>query len=254
MREHHDLDQMPAEFFDRVNAVYLGMVTFADWILGRLLRALDETGLTENTALFFFSDHGDYGGDYGLVHKHSTGFEDAMVRVPLLARVPGTAAKNTVPELVELFDVMSTVLELAHIEPAHPHWARSLVPQLRGAPGDPERTVYAEGGTDPSRRGQPYLRGPESIYHKAAEAHREHPEITSPTAMLRNARHKLIYRRNDQCELYDMQDDPRELRNLYDNPDQAAVRTALERQLLHWYMDTSGVSSWEEDPRVTPTR
>jgi len=144
------------------------------------------------------------------------------------------------------------VLELAGIEPVHPHWARSLVPQLRGAPGDPERTVYAEGGLDPARRGMPYVRGPESIYHKAAEARREHPGISTPTTMLRNARHKLIYRRDDQCELYDVQDDPRELHNLYDDPVHAAVRDALERQLLHWYMDTSNVASWEEDPRVTP--
>jgi choline-sulfatase len=158
-----------------------------------------------------------------------------------------------VAELVELFDVMSTVLELADIAPTHPHWARSLVPQLRGAPGDPERTVYAEGGSDPARRGTPYVRGPESIYHKAAEARREHPSITTPTTMLRNARYKLIYRRDDQSELYDVQEDPRELCNLYGDPAHDLVRETLERQLLHWYMDTSNVASWEEDPRVTPT-
>jgi choline-sulfatase len=252
-REHHELDVMPPTFFRQVNAVYLGMVTFADWIFGRLLDALDETGLAENTAVFVFSDHGDYGGDYGLVHKHPTGFEDVMVRVPLIARVQGMAAGHTVTEPVELFDVMATSLELAGIEPRHRHFARSLVPQLRGAPGDPARTVYAEGGAISSGRKSQYVRGPESIYHKMAEVNNEHPESRTPTTMLRTLDYKLIYRRHDQCELYDMQADPRELHNLYDNPDHAALREALERQLLQWYVDTSNVPAWEQDPRVTPT-
>jgi choline-sulfatase len=253
VREHHELDQMPSAFYRQVNAVYLGMVTFADWILGRLLDALDETGLVENTAVLLFSDHGDYAGDYGLVHKHPTGFEDVMVRVPLVARVPGLVEGHAVTEPVELFDVMATVLDLAGIEPRHDHFARSLVAQLCGAPGDLARTVYAEGGSIPPRPGIWPVRGPESIYHKMAEVRQEHPECQSPTTMLRNARYKLIYRRDDQCELYDMQEDPRELCNLYDDPAHADVRDALQTQLLDWYLDTSTVHSWEEDPRGTPT-
>jgi choline-sulfatase len=251
-REHHRLDELPPALLRKANAVYLGMMTFADWIFGRLLGALDETGRDEDTALFLFSDHGDYAGDYGLVHKHATGFEDVMVRVPLIARVPGARAGHAVPEPVELFDVMATALDLAGIEPRHRHFARSLVPQLQGAPGDPQRVVYAEGGlSDPPPPSPMYE--PARIYYAAQTVRRDHPETHLPAVMVRTMDHKLIYRHGEgQCELYDMRADPRELCNLYDDPAHRALREDLERRLLHWYMDTSNVPSWEHDPRVTP--
>ena len=71
--------------------------------------------------------------------------------------------------------------------------------------------------------------------------------------MMRTMDHKLIYRgAGRQSELYDMRADRRELHNLYHDPDHKALRKALERRLLHWYMDTSNVPAWEQDPRVTP--
>jgi arylsulfatase A-like enzyme len=98
-----------------------------------------------------------------------------------------------------------------------------------------------------------------NIYYHMQTVRRDHPETNWPTVMVRTLQHKLIYRRaatrrdsGDQCELYDMRADPRELHNLYDDPAYAGVRADLERRLLHWYLDTSNVPSWEQDPRVTP--
>jgi choline-sulfatase len=258
IREYHALDALEPETLRKINAVYLGMTTFADHVFGTLMDALDETGLGEETAVFYFSDHGDYAGDYGLVHKHNANLEDVMIRMPLIARVPGMARSHTVAEPVELFDLMATTLELAEIEPRHTHFACSLVPQLEGAPGDPDRVVFGEGGiATPPREYAGSDREEEEwsggrIYAKLYEMRRDHPRIHAPVVMARTARHKLIYRPEGQSELYDMHSDPRELDNLYDDPASASLRGQLERRILDWYVRTADVTSPEIDSREVP--
>ena len=151
IRETRRLDRLDDAFFRRLQAVYLGMIGVTDALLGMLLDAVDASGHAEDTAVFFFADHGDWAGDYGLVEKWPSGLDDVLTRVPLIARVPGSgfARGHSVSEPVELFDVMATALDLAGIPVGHTHFARSLTPQLRGAPGDPQRAAFSEGGYDP---------------------------------------------------------------------------------------------------------
>src|SRR5262245_12169063 len=137
IRRSRRLDELDDGFFRTLQAVYLGMISFSDWLLGELLRTLDETGLAENTAVFVFSDHGDWAGDYELVEKWPSALDDAITRVPFVVRAPGGAAGHVVREIVELFDLAPTVLEMAGIAPEHTVQARSLVAQIGGAPGDP---------------------------------------------------------------------------------------------------------------------
>src|SRR5690348_2046433 len=68
--------------------------------------------------------------------------------IPLIARIPapGMAKGHVSREIVELYDVMATAIELAGIPANHTHFARSLMPQLRGEPGDPDRAAFCEGG------------------------------------------------------------------------------------------------------------
>ena len=107
------------------------------------------------------SDHGDYAGDYGLIEKWPSGLEDCLLHVPLYVRAPGGAKGHVVDELVELFDLMPTMLELAGTEAGHTHFARSLAPQIAGAAGDSGRAAYAEGGYNPyePQAFEPLLRG-----------------------------------------------------------------------------------------------
>ena len=77
------------ELLRKIQAVYLGMTGFIDHMLGQVLEALDETGLADSTTVSFFSDHGDFAGDYGLVEKWSNAGEDIITRVPLIVRTPG---------------------------------------------------------------------------------------------------------------------------------------------------------------------
>lgn len=253
IRKTYGIEPLPESTFRKIRAVYLGMVSYTDWLLGELLEAVEQTNHSSDTAIFAFSDHGDYAGDYGLVEKWPSGLEDTLTHIPLIARVPGGAKGHTSEETVELFDVMATSLELAGIEAQHTHFARSLLPQLHGMPGDPARAAFAEGGYniyepqcfEPSR-------GPHEIYHPKTKLEQDHPQTVSRAAMVRTRAHKLILRPGGQSELYSYQHDPHELQNLYGESNAADVQHDLERRLASWYLTTTGIAPFDKDPREAP--
>jgi len=260
IRATRRLDRMTEADFRRIAAVHLGTISYMDFLLGGLLEALDEAKLTESTCVIFTSDHGDWAGEYGLVEKWPSALDDTIVRVPLVIRAPGGAGGHVVDSPVELFDVMATAMELAGVEAGHTHFARSLLPQLRGAPGEAERAAFAEGGYDPH---EPHCfegrqvgiqagRGAENIYYQKGRLQQTHPESVCRSVMIRTAGHKLIYRTADVCELYDVAADPRELNNLYGRPEAADVQRELESRLLEFTVRTADVTPWEEDPRGLP--
>ena len=261
IRRYRRLDELSEGHLEQIQAVYLGSNGYVDWMLGQLLAALDETGLAETTMLIVSADHGDWAGDYGLVEKWPSAMDDTITRVPLLIRAPGCAAGHVVEEPVELMDLMPTTLELAGVEARHTHFARSLAPQLTGAPGDAERAVFCEGGYDPH---EPHCfegrwadydipRSPAHIYYPKGLQQQEHPESVCRATMLRTLTHKLVRRTHGVNELYDLTEDPRELRNVYDDPAHATVRAELEARMLEWYIGTADVTPWDENPRGLPT-
>jgi arylsulfatase A-like enzyme len=258
IRRTRRLTEVDEEHLRTIQAVYLGMTAFSDMLLGELLRALDQTGLARSTTVMAFSDHGDYAGDYGLVEKWPSGLEDCITRVPLIVRTPGGAAGHVVDEPVELFDIMATTLELAGIEARHTHFARSLVPQLHGAAGDPERAVFAEGGYarhEPhcfEGRGEAFARDERHIYYPKGKLQQDMPGSVARALMIRTMRHKLIYRPDGESELYDLRRDPQELYNRYADRSCLDVRQTLEARLLQWLAQTSDVTPFDENPRGLP--
>ena len=96
--------------------------------------------------MFVSSDHGDFAGDFHLVEKWPGGMDDILTRVPMIVRIPGGTKGHVVKEPINSFDMMATILEMANINVTHVHFAQSFVKQLHGASGDPNRTVYSEGG------------------------------------------------------------------------------------------------------------
>lgn len=262
IRQYRRLDELPEGFLEKIQAIYLGMNSYLDWVLGQLLSALDETGLSEETTLIVSSDHGDWAGDFGLVEKWPSGLDDTLTRVPLLIRMPGNKSGHVVNEPVELFDMMATVLDLEGIKARHSHFAKSLVSQLRGNPGQPDRAVFAEGGYDLHEthcfegRWSDYdiPRDKTHIYWPKGLQQQEHPESVCRAVMMRTLDYKLIRRTAGFSELYDLAKDPRELNNVYDHPEYASVRTDMESRMLEWYMHTADVVPQNEDPRGLPSR
>ncbi len=255
IRSTYGLDKLDDATLRKLRAVYYGQVSYSDWMLGELMDALDATGHRDETALFVTSDHGDYAGDYGLVEKWPNGLEDCLTRVPLLARVPGGQAGLVGREMREMFDIMETCLEIAGVPPEtiHTHFSRSLLPQIAGGLGDAARAAFSEGGYnvyepqcfEPMGAGG----GP---YAGKIRLQNEQPVTVSRSAMVRTRSAKLIVRPQGQGELYDLAQDPGETRNLFGDSGSASLQGELQTQLLHHFVQTTGVAPMDKDPRDSP--
>lgn len=259
IRKYRRLDEIDESRLRKIMAVYLGMVSYVDDMFGRLLDALDETGLSDDTAVFFFSDHGDWAGDYGLVEKWPSALNDRLTHVPMIVRAPGCAAGHVAKGPVECFDIMPTTLALADVEVRHAHHARSMAPQLQGACGDADRAVFAEGGYDPQDEScfegsaaDRLLEDPGAIYYPKALQQQERPDTVCRATMIRTMTHKLIRRPSGVNELYDLIADSDELRNVYGQAQYADVQADLISRMLDWYIRTSDVVARARDDRHPP--
>ena len=267
IRQHRNLTSLGEPFWRKLHATYLGAISYSDFLFGLLTAALEAASnrLAQRTSVFVFADHGDYAGDYGLVEKWSSGLEDVLTRVPLLARVPGGAAAHVVSEPVQLFDIVPTVLELANIASTHIHFGKSLVEQIvRGRKGERD-AVFSEGGfsntTDWRDLEGSSVHGglgpKEGIYSPKLAQEQEQPLSTCRAASVRTLSHKLVLRSDPSVdastdlgnELYDLAADPREETNVYGEPAYAAAQAELEKRLLRWYLETADVTPWAIDPR-----
>src|SRR5690349_15274778 len=119
----------------RARRAYLAAISYVDDQLGRLRRALQASGLADETVVVVTSDHGDLLGERGLWYKMS--FLEGSARVPLLVHAPGRFAARRVDQPVSLLDLLPTLVELAggwgdEAGPADTLDGTSLVPLLEG--------------------------------------------------------------------------------------------------------------------------
>ena len=196
----------PEEFrHKQIQASYYAMIEFLDEEFGRLISYLDTTGQRENTIIIFMSDHGEMLGDHGLVLKGCR-FYEGLARVPLMISWRGRIQPQFSNELIELVDIVPTLYELLGTDV--PPWVqgRSLASRICGGElNAPHREfVRAE--------------------HYAAT---NFPDETHAT-MYRDRRWKLVvYHRKNICELYDLENDPWEHRDLSQDPNYADVKLDL---------------------------
>jgi len=203
-----------------LRAAYLAMIELIDHEVGRVVDFVRSQGKLENTLVLFMSDHGEMLGDHGLLLKGCR-FYEGLVRVPLVFSHPDIAAAN--PDvhgaLVELTDVAPTLLDFAGIEKPSQMQGRSLLPVLTGRlPGAEHRqSVRCE-------------------YYSALNPRRPHvSELIerndlrgSRATMIRDRRYKLsVYHGIDHGELYDLETDPCEYVNLWDDPAFLAIKCRL---------------------------
>lgn len=241
-----------------LRATYYAMCSRVDHQFGRICHALRDRGLYENTATFFFSDHGEYAGDYGLVEKAQNLFQDCLTRVPFLFRPPtGTPCQPGVRDaLVELVDFTATVCALADVDLGHQQFGRSLLPLAAGETDTHRDAVFCEGGRLP---GEAEASERESVPAKGAEAGlywprmklqlSEEPFYHGKAVMIRTATHKFVRRPYEQDELYDLGADPAETCNRIADPALAGVRQTLERRMLAWMIETADVVPRTADRR-----
>lgn len=197
----------------RLRRHYAGNVTLLDERLGHLMDRLRQLGLLENALVIFTSDHGDNLGEHGHIQKHN--MYEAAVRVPLIVRAPGRVPAGRVSDaLVQWMDIAPTILEAAGVAVPKNWEARTLWPLLSDAEAPGRDAVYAELGRD------------------HIQAHAE------MMIMRRDRRWKLVfYLGQDDGELYDLEGDPGENRNLWHAADHRALRDELVGQLLRWQVE-----------------
>ncbi|MCL4545968.1 MAG: sulfatase-like hydrolase/transferase [Chloroflexi bacterium] len=190
----------------KIQAAYYAMIELIDEQFGRILELLDRTGQRERTVVIFMSDHGEALGDHGLTQKGCRFFE-GLVRVPLIISWPGHILEGARSDaLVELLDVAPTILDVVGLPQLPGTQGRSLLPLLTGQASLAEHRTFIR-----------------SEYYDAVDL----PHHSYGT-MYRDRRHKLVtYHGTGLGELYDLQEDPREFTNLWDNPASQDVKMAL---------------------------
>jgi arylsulfatase A-like enzyme len=221
-----------------------------------LLEALRDTDRYDDSAVFFFSDHGDFTGDYGLVEKTQNTFQDCLTRVPLIIKPPRSAAvrPGLSHALVELVDFPATVADLAGIDLGYSQFGRSLVPLMAGQTTTHRDAVFCEGGRlqdewHCSEHRSFELAGPDSLYMPRIQLQmKDGPEHTK-AVMLRTNTHKYVYRIYEKHELYDLVADPDETINRIDDNLLQSVRQDLKEQMLQFFVVTSDVVPWQQDER-----
>lgn len=191
-------------------ARYYAMIAQIDDQFARILKLLDESGQRDNTMIIFTSDHGETLGDHGLVFKGCR-FYEGLVRVPLIFNWPGKIKNGLRSEgLVELLDMSATILDAAGVEIPEYFQGESLLPVMIGeqSPDHIRDSVRCE-------------------YFDALDNHFTGGYGAFGT-MYRRGQYKLsIYHGKQLGELYDLDADPWEFDNLWDNPDYESLKHEL---------------------------
>ncbi len=188
-------------------ATYYGMVSFLDHSIGQLLENLDELGLGEQTLVVFTSDHGHYFGQHGLTAKGPFHFEDG-IRVPLIARLPDAIHPGSRSDAIQsLVDLAPTFCGAAGIDVPHTMAGLNQLPAWSGQAPPPRDHALIENRHNPT---------------------------TMHLVTCVDRRYKItVYRDQTYGELYDLEQDPQETNNLWDEPDAKALKRDLLLRFAH---------------------
>ena len=208
---------------------YLRVVYRLDANVGRLLEYLDDAGLADSTLVVYASDQGFFLGEHGWFDKRW--FHEESLRLPLVVRAPGAAGTGTrVSNIVSQTDVAPTLLDVAGLEASAGMQGASLVPFLKGSEPANWRT---------------------SFYYHYVECPGIH-RVARHRAVV-TERYKLVdYYQSGEWELFDRENDPTEVNNLYGESAYdgrvSALKAELER-LRQALGDTEAVEGEERVPR-----
>lgn len=186
-------------------ACYYGMTSFMDREIGRILDALDRSGRAQDTLVIFTSDHGHFIGEHGLTFKAIHMYED-LVKVPFIARWPGRIAENAVSnDLQSLVDLAPSFLSAA---------GQPIPGRMTGV-----NQLGAWAGEGAARA--------------TAIVENHHGTTSFHMRTFVTGRHKItVYRDGIDGELFDLQEDPGEVRNLWRDPASAELKSRLMHEFL----------------------
>jgi arylsulfatase A-like enzyme len=199
-----------------IKAYYYAAISFVDFQIGKMIKALEETGELDNTLIVFASDHGEYLGDYNCFGKRS--MHDASSKVPLIARYPERFKPDVVCEnTVSLIDILPTFASVSGADISRSDYDGEVLSEI--ADGSVEREfVFSQFG-----------KNEEGIY------------------MIANKEWKYFYSAADDMEfLFNRKTDLRETRNLAGNIFSKDARDRMKKNLLQFLKDNSMDGAYEE--------
>lgn len=191
----------------KIIAMYWGFTTLIDEQIGRVVEALKEKGLYQETVLFFTADHGGFVGSHKMQDKGPAMYDD-IYQIPLIISSPEAEKNIETDQFVSLIDLTATFLEIAGAEVPSEYDGRSLLPLLRGEnPADWRQQIFAE------------FHGHQFPY---------------PQRMIRTKDYKLVVNPPDTDVFYDLKNDPNEMKNEINNPEYEEIRKELYQRLFDY--------------------
>jgi len=223
---------------------YHASIAFLDEQFGRILDCLEATGQADNTIVIFTSDHGDMLGDHGLMAKGAY-FYEPCTRVPLLVRWPEKiAAGSELSGLVQLNDIAATLLEAAQIP-------QETIQQYM--PASVSFLPYVKAPESGAMRGTALCAYRHTGYGTTPEGESTYVPVSA--TMLRQQNFKLCLYHHDetgelvhQGQLFDLENDPLEQRDLWGSPAHAQVRSSMTELIKTWIREREGgLTQFETD-------
>lgn len=248
MRELLGTERCTLETWQEIKATYFGMISRLDDQFGRVMDTINSRpALSSSTITLFFTDHGEYMGDHGLVEKWPAGVSENLVHSPFLVSGPGIPRGGVIDSMAEMIDLGPTVFELAKITDAFQNNGKSLVPVINSQSTSHREYAFSEGG---------FLYSEEPIIEHAGfpydlKANLQHDELDTVGRCLaiRSKEWTYIYRLYEPCELYSRVHDLDELYNLASNPEYDHIVRKFESIMLRWMIETSDHAPMHNDPR-----
>jgi len=219
----------------KVLAIMYGQISFIDHSVGRIVDALKEEDLYEDTLIVFTSDQGCFGGQFGLPSK-TKGFYESLIRIPLIIKLPGDSSQETVTSAqISNIDIMPTLLDYAGVEHNAPIDGRSFLDVLQNQTDSHRTVIYSEVGR-PVMPPAPFSKEQYPAYN----AYRSETDMfwfieyttRGRSAMIREDGWKYCYYNGDMEELYHYEKDPLELENLAYIPEHQEQKKAMRNKLI----------------------
>ena len=219
LRDHnskidHDSVIMPMapthEQRHRQRAYYCANVTMIDEKVGKIVESLERNGYLDNSVIIFTSDHGDCLTDHG--HSQKWTMYDLITKIPLIVWSPGRfPAGHIVDALCQQMDLGPTILDLAGIETPNTMEAITMLPALEGNDWSGRDYVYAE---------------------QAKDGILTHADFMT---MVRSKEWKLVHFLDESYgQLFNLNDDPQEMKNLWDDQASAEAKADMLAELREW--------------------
>ncbi len=207
---------MPAQLADGVTmdewkktwAAHLGLTSLADDCIGRVIDTLKQNNQYENTIILIMSDHGEQLGQHNMYQKMEM-YEQA-VRVPMIIKVPGEKP-HAVHDVVSHLDILPTILDYIGEKPAEDLDGVSLRSAISGKSNLSGRYVYSQ--------------------------YSGNPVVGDIRRAIISEQFKYIYDPTDTPELYDLEQDPLEMKNLAFDDNYSEIKYKMHDALIQWAID-----------------